>query len=41
MVLLLTIYVTLGLPALLGTLKLANEVLDLYERVRELRRGGL
>jgi hypothetical protein len=36
----LIIYVTVGLPALLGTLKVANGVLDLYERVRELRRGG-
>lgn len=34
----LTIYVTLGIPALLGSLVIANRVLDLFERVRELRR---
>ncbi len=37
----LAVYVTLGIPAMLGSLVVANRVLDLYERwqrVRERRR---
>ncbi len=37
----LAVYVTLGIPAMLGSLLVANRVLDLYERwqrVRERRR---
>jgi hypothetical protein len=36
----LIVYVTLVIPALLGTLKVAHGVLDLHERVRALRREG-
>jgi hypothetical protein len=33
----LIIYLTLVVPALLATLRVVNGVLDIYERVRELR----
>jgi hypothetical protein len=36
----LAIYVTLGLPALLGTLAVANRALDFFERVCKLRRAN-
>jgi hypothetical protein len=35
----LAIYVALVIPSLLGSLAVANRVLDLVERVRALRRG--